>query len=407
MFCVGFPNPKSQENTMDNKLSKPAILGGEPIFKDKLPMVMPDYPSWETVKDQFEEVFTKETIFTKGKYLREFEEKIATHLGVKHAIGLSSCTSGLMLVYKILGLKGEVILPSFTFMATGLALMWIKEVTPVFVDVDPETFTLCPEAVSKAITDKTTAIVAVHTFGNPAKIDALTKIALKHNLQLIFDSAHGLGSTYKGQKLGKYGIAESFSCSPTKLLITGEGGIVTTNNDELAKQLQIGREYGNPGNYDSLFAGMNARMCEFNAIMGIESLNLLDDVVKKRNILVNILTENLSTIPGIKFQHIEPGNISSYKDYCIVIQEKFGLSRDQLVKALKAENIETRNYYDPPLHQQTTFKDINNLNPLTNTQYLSKNAITLPLSSKFNQEHIEKLVLAIERIHKNRQYINT
>ncbi|MEW5818665.1 MAG: DegT/DnrJ/EryC1/StrS family aminotransferase [Cyanobacteriota bacterium] len=394
---------------MNNKtIDKPAILGGTPIFETKLPMVVPDFPTWYSVRDKFEDVFNKETIFTKGKYLREFEENIADHLNVKHAIGLSSCTSGLMLLYRILDLKGEVILPSFTFMATGLSLMWINNLTPVFVDVDPDTFTICPKEVQKHINNNTAAIIGVHTFGNPVHIDELISIAKKNNTKLIFDSAHGLGSLYNGQPLGGYGDAESFSCSPTKLLITGEGGIVTTNNDELANQLRIGREYGNPGNYDSLFAGMNARMCEFNAIMGIESLQMLNNIVNERNRMAKYLKERLSFLQGIKFQFIDQKNVSSYKDFTIVIEEEFELSRDQLVEALKAENIETRNYYSPPLHLQTTFKSFQNRfkEKLPVTEKLSNSAVTLPLSSKFSIEQVDKLCLAIEKIYHYRKEIN-
>lgn len=389
-------------------VDKPAILGGKPIFKNKLPMVVPDYPSWQSVKDKFEDIFEKETIFTKGKYLKQFEKNIAEFLNVKHAICMSSCTSGLMLIYKLLGLKREVILPSFTFMATGQALMWMKDVKPIFVDIDSETFNIDPVKIEKAITPNTSAIVCVHTCGNPANIDKLVEIAQKYNLKLVFDSAHGLGSSYKGKHLGGFGDAESFSCSPTKLLITGEGGVVTTNNDELAENLCIGREYGNPGNYDSLFAGMNARMGEINAAMGIESLKILNRVVKKRNEYAKYIIERLGQISGIRFQKIDPENLSSFKDFTIVIEEPFGLTRDQLVEVLKAENIDTRNYYSPPLHLQTTYKEYlrEYKNKLSVTEKLCKCAVTLPLSSKFSTEEIEKLCVAVEKAYKYRANIN-
>lgn len=389
------------------KNNLPAIMGGESLCKELLPLVKPDFPSWKQVRSKFEDIFKKETIFTRGKYLNTFEFNIAEYICVKHAICLSSCTSGLMLVYKLLGLKGEVILPSFTFMATGQALMWLKDITPIFVDVDPETFNIDPDEVEKAITPKTSAVVGVHIYGNPANIERLTEITKKHNLKLIFDSAHGLGSKYKGQPLGCFGVAESFSCSPTKLVITGEGGIVSTNDDDLADLLRIGREYGNPGNYDSIFAGMNARMGEFNAVMGIESLKKLDGVVKKRNEYANYLRERLGQIPGITFQKINPDNLSSYKDFTIVIGELFEITRNQLAKALLAENIQTRNYYSPPLHLQTTYKEYLSLykGKLPVTEKLSNCAITLPLSSRFTMEEIEKLAFAIEKIYKYRNEI--
>lgn len=391
--------------TISNTI-KPAILGSNPMFTEGLHLTVPDIPSWESVKDRVEELFNSGWL-TKGPYLNELETNMAKFIGTKYAVGLSSCTSGLMLIYKLLELKGEVILPSFTFMATGQALMWMKDITPIFVDIDPDTFNIDPKKVEEAITPNTSAIVGVHIYGNPANVEALEAIAKKHNLKLIFDSAHGLGSLYKGQRLGGFGDAESFSCSPTKLLITGEGGIVTTNNDKLAEGLKLGREYGNPGNYDSLFAGMNARMGEFNALMGIESLKMLDNVVKKRNEFAQYMITRLSKLPGVRFQKINKDDVSSYKDFTIVIEDGFELTRDQLVDALKAENIDTRNYYSPPLHLQTTYKKYKEQyeGKLPVTEKLCNTAVTLPLSSKFTQAEIEKLCEAIENIYKYRDEI--
>lgn len=390
------------------KNRKPAILGYNPIFDRPLQITMPDVPSWDMVKEHLEKLFTS-TFLTKGPYLKEFEEHICQHLNVKNAVGLSSCTTGLLLAYKLLDLKGEVILPSFTFMATGQALMWIENVIPVFVDVDPETFNISPEEVEKAITPQTSAIIGVHVYGNPANIDELTNIAQKYNLKLIFDAAHGLGGTYKGTPIGNFGDLESFSCSPTKLLITGEGGIATTNNDELAEKLVISREYGNPGNYDSIYPGLNGRMAEFNAILGIESLKKLDEVVKKRNEFAICIKNQLQKIPGIKFQKINKDDLCTYKDLTLLIGPEFGLSRDQLGVALNADNVITRNYYSPPLHRQTNYRKFFEKyeNKLPVTDKLSNNAITIPLSSLFTMDILEKLVFSIENIYKHRDNIKS
>lgn len=386
-----------------SQTSKPAILGGSPVFEKTLQLTVPDIPTWDNIKDDLKNLFDT-GMLTKGPKLKEFESNLCKYMGVNNAIGVSSCTSGLMLIYKLLKLKGEVILPSFTFMATGQALMWMKDVTPVFVDIDPETFNINPDEVEKAITPNTTGIIGVHIYGNPSNIDRLTQISKKHNLKLVFDAAHGLGSKYKKKPLGGFGDAESFSCSPTKLLITGEGGVVATNNNELAENLRTAREYGNPGNYDSLFAGMNARMGEFNAIMGIASLKILDEVVRIRNEHADYLRNRLGEIEGLRFQKVNTEDTSSYKDFTLVIEEPFGISRNQLVKALNAENISTRNYYAPPLHLQTTYKDYLNKfkNKLPVTEDISERAVTIPLSSRFSREEIEKLALSIEKIHKFR-----
>jgi dTDP-4-amino-4,6-dideoxygalactose transaminase len=172
-------------------------------------------------------------MLTTNKNVREFEKRTARYLGVKHCVAVSTCTSGLMLVMKGLGLKGEVILPSFTFSASGHPLMW-SGLTPVFAEIKKGTYELDPKSVEKLITKKTSAILATHVFGVPCDIEPLKKLAKKHNLKLIFDAAHAFGSSYKGVKVGNFGDAEVFSCSPTKVLTTGEGGIVATNNAAFA-----------------------------------------------------------------------------------------------------------------------------------------------------------------------------
>jgi dTDP-4-amino-4,6-dideoxygalactose transaminase len=338
---------------------------------------------------------------TKGAHLISFERAIAQHLGVKHATGVSSCTLGLMLTFRGLGLNGDVIVPSFTFMATVSALVWCG-LRPVFADVDSGTTNLDPAAAEAAITPRTTAIVAVHNFGNPADIAGLRAVADRHGLKLIFDAAHGFGALYQGRPVGAQGDAQVFSLSPTKLLIAGEGGIVSTENDELAAFLKKGREYGNDGNYDSEFPGVNARMPEFNALLGLRSLEALEAAARNRNDVTDLYQETLGRLPGIGFQAVCAGDRNSYKDFSITVDAaKFGLSRDELAKALAAENIDTRNYYDPPVHRQKAYSQYYDGQPLPNTEWLASNSLSLPIWSKMDADVIERICAAVERIHLN------
>ena len=270
---------------------KPALLGNKPLFSNTLHIIQPTLPRSETVVPRVRKILAS-GMLTKGKYLREFEGQLEEYLDVEHAVCVSSCTLGLALAYQGLGLEGEVIVPSFTFMATVHPLMWLN-VKPVFVDIDPDTWCIDPVAVEEAITTRTTGIVAVHNFGNPADIKALEDVAQRHNLRLVFDAAHGFGSLYRGEPVGRYGDVEVFSTTPTKLLITGEGGVVTTNDDALADHIRQGREYGNNGDYGSDFAGLNARMPEFNAILGIESLKMLEESAERRNQVVDWFRQRL------------------------------------------------------------------------------------------------------------------
>jgi dTDP-4-amino-4,6-dideoxygalactose transaminase len=352
-----------------------AILGGAPVFDAKIGLVRPVLPDLTELGPGVESIITSGMV-TKGRYLREFEEAVAAHLGVKHAVAVSSCTTGLMLTYQGLGLKGDVVVPSFTFMATVSALVWAGA-RPVFAEVDAGTTNLSPEAAEAAITPNTTAIVAVHNFGNPAEVEALEEIARRRGLKLVFDAAHGFGALCQGKPVGGQGDANVFSLSPTKLLIAGEGGIVATNNDALAEWVRLGREYGNSGNYDSAFAGINARMPEFNALLGLGSLKLLEAAARRRD-------------------------RCSYKDFSITVDgAAFGLTRDELALALGAEGVDTRKYYDPPAHRQTAYRQFAPAGrELPHTDWLAASSLSLPLWSKMDDEVVKNVCRAVTRAHR-------
>jgi dTDP-4-amino-4,6-dideoxygalactose transaminase len=362
------------------KNTQPAILGGKPAFQNMLPMVRPVLPAFSEMAEGIKSILSTGMV-TKGHFMQEFEQALSAHLGVRHAVAVSSCTSGMMLTHKSLGLSGEVIVPSFTFMASVSALIWAG-LTPVFADVDGATHNLNPQAAEDAITPRTTAILAVHQFGNPADISALEQLVRRHGLKLIFDAAHGFGALHQGIPVGRQGHAQVFSLSPTKLLITGEGGIVATNDDELARNIRMGREYGNDGNYDSAFAGLNARMPEFNALLGLRSLARLEQAACNRNETVAIFHEALGQLPGIGFQQVRKGDRHSYRELSLTVEPNlFGLDRDELALALAAENIDTRKYYFPSIHKQTAYQSFYDGRPLPNTDWLSCNSLSLPMWS--------------------------
>jgi dTDP-4-amino-4,6-dideoxygalactose transaminase len=380
--------------------SLPAILGGKPYFSSRIKMVRPVLPDFTELADDVQRILNSGMV-TKGEYLEKFENTIAKHLNVKHAIAVSSCTSGLMLTYRGLNLSGDVVVPSFTFMATISALIW-SGLRPIFADVNPYTTNLDPESAEAAITPNTSAIVAVHNFGNPAQIDGLISVAKRQGIYLIFDAAHGFGAKYQGEPVGSQADAQVFSLSPTKLLITGEGGLVATNDDNLAQQILYGREYGNNGNYDSVIAGLNARMPEFNALMGLKSFKKLEDAARSRNETAHLFHELLGLLPGIGFQTVSSGNQNSYKDFSITIDPvAFGMNRDILARALTAENIDTRKYYQPPAHRQFAYCQYYDEVPLPNTEWLSTHSLSLPIWSNMSSEITSGICEAINRIHEN------
>jgi len=381
------------------KRDRPAILGGTPIFNGTLPILKPSLPDSDDLLVALKNVISTGQI-TNSRYVREFEEKTTDCLEIKNCVAVSSCTSGLMLAVKAMGLTGEVILPSFTFSATGHSLLW-NGITPVFADCVKDTYNIDPKSVENKITRKTSAILAVHIFGNPADADSLSKIAKRNNLKLVFDAAHAFGSCHNGIKVGNFGDVEVFSLSPTKLLISGEGGLVTTENDELAEKIRIGRNYGNPGNYNCEFAGLSARMTEWNAVLAIKMLEFLEENIERRNYIANLFRHRLETLPGISFQHVKLEDKTTWKDYSIIIDsEEFGMHRDILSLALEKENIKTKKYFDPPMHKMKVYEKYFNKaeTKMLVTEYISNNIITLPIYYSLSDNDVENILSAIERI---------
>ena len=384
----------------------PAVLGGAPVFSETVSISRATLPEFDAVVDSYRDIFSTGMV-TNGKYLKEFEERMARYLGVAHAVGVSSASTGLLLTFKALGLKGEVIVPSFTFSMTGHALAW-NGLRPVFVDIDPETCVIDPEKVEKAITPDTCAILGVHIWGNPCQADRLQEIADRHNIPLLFDAAQGTGSRYLERPVGGFGNAEVLSLSPTKLVVSGEGGIVATNDAELARRVRIGRAYGDDGSYDCLYEGMNARMSELHAVLGLASLEMADKNIAHRLKLFDLYRSRLRKLPGIQFQKITPGGVPNGVYFSIIIDsERFGLTRDQLYEALKAEHVDTRRYYHPPMHRQSVNAHLapQYEGKLPNTDKIAANSLTLPMFSHMTEEQVKGVCQAIERLHAHREEV--
>jgi len=355
----------------------------------RVPFVKPDLPALVDLAEGIESAVGS-GVLTKGDQLRRLEAEAVALLGVKHVVGVSSCTVGLALVLKSLatvrgraaagctgrgscplpsgaGLTGgsrptgggsepdEVILPSFIFLAAPAAITWAG-LRPVFVEVDPHTFTIDPAAVEKALTPRTAAIMACHTFGCPCDMPALEAISRRSGVPLLVDAAHGLGSLDRGRQVGAGGLAQVFSMSPTKLVVAGEGGLVATSCDCLAELVRAGREYGNDGQYGCSLPGLNGRLPELSAVVARASLARLDLVAERRRAAADAYAESLAGLPGVVPQSIPSTSRSSWKDFVIAIDPASGgLDRDALRDQLAARGIETRAYFSPACHQMEAF----------------------------------------------------
>ena len=362
--------------------------------------MQPALPPLEEVLRRYPAAYSQGMI-TNGVLVERLERAVAERVGVAHCVAVSSCTSGLMLVLRALGVKRDVILPSFTFFATGHAALW-NNLRPVFADCEPDTWTIDATDVERRITARTSAILAVHVYGNPCAIEELSRIAARHRLKLIFDSAHAFGSRYRGAPVGQFGDAEVFSLSPTKTLISGEGGLVTTNDASLARRLKALRNYGDSGTYDCEMLGLNARMPEFNAALAIAGLDMTEEKVCRHNTIAATYTSALSSVPGLSFQSVRDGCVSTFKDYSVHVSAgAFGATREQFIRDLTAENISTRMYFSPALHQQTLYRKWARGEPpdgLNTTTRVSGGVVSLPIYRSLEDQTVSDVAGAIRRL---------
>ena len=390
-------NPKSNALT--------ALDRAVPAFRERFPFMRPTLPGLEEVIEEYQSAYESGLLTNSGLVAR-LEGAVAERLGVKHCIAVSSCTSGLMMVLRALGLSGEVIVPSFTFFATGHAILW-NGLTPAFANSELDTWNVSPADVERQITGKTSAILAVHLYGNPCDISALEGLAQRRGLKLIFDAAHAFGSAYRGRPIGSFGDAEVFSLSPTKLLVAGEGGLVTTNDAKLAAAVRAMRNYGDTGAYNPEWLGLNARMTEFNAALALRGLALVDAKVRRRNSIAQSYTELLSSLPGVRFQKTHLQDTNTYKDYSIhITPEIVGMTRDALANALLNDNIETKKYFHPPLHQQSLYSKFYDRarNDLSQTEHLADGILSLPIYESLPDETVSKVAETLKRlVHSERE----
>ncbi|MBB5849922.1 DegT/DnrJ/EryC1/StrS family aminotransferase [Amycolatopsis umgeniensis] len=371
-------------------------------FPELVPMVRPTVETDAEMELAVKEIL-QSGMLTNGRYVKEFEEAAAAYLGVDHAVAVSSCTTGLMLVFRCLDLTGDIVVPSFTFMASGHAVGWAGNRVR-FADSDPRTWTLDPGAVAPLVPE-VAGVLAVHTFGVPCDTVSLQELCDSRGLPLIIDAAHGFGSRYPdGSMVGGKGVAEVFSLSPTKTLSTGEGGLITTKDAALAARLRMAREYGNPGDYDSRFTGLNGRMTEVSGFMGLHALKRFSRWLDIRRSLAARYRSCLDGVPGLEFQVVPEGAASSYKDLGIRVDAaRFGMTRDVLAERLGQENVSSRKYFSPALHQQTAYRHIPAAADLSVTEELASSMITLPLYSHMPAQVVDEICDIVREIHATAQ----
>jgi dTDP-4-amino-4,6-dideoxygalactose transaminase len=385
-------------------MTRLALLGGQPAFASGLAFVQPASPPLERVIARLRPSYDR-GMLTNGPLVRQLEDEVAARLGVPHVVAVSSCTAGLMLTVQALIRSGQsVLLPSFTFAATAHAAAWAGGV-PRFAECRTDDFLLDVDDAAERVAGAA-AVVATHVFGAPCHPEGVEALAAGRGIPVVFDAAHALGAVRRQRPVGGFGAAEVFSLSPTKVVVGGEGGLVTTNDGALAGVIRTGRDYGNPGNYDSVFAGLNARLSELHAAMALESLRELDEHLARRRHLVARYCAGLAGVPGVRAQRVAPDDESTHKDFTIVVDEvAFGVDRDTLVAALRAEGIDTRRYFSPPVHRHTAYRSGPDAH-LPRTDWLAARVVSLPLWRDLDAASVEIVAEVVARVHRHAEEIS-
>ncbi|MGH8426764.1 MAG: DegT/DnrJ/EryC1/StrS family aminotransferase [Gammaproteobacteria bacterium] len=375
-----------------------AINGAPPAFDEPLHVGRPNIGDREAFLRRVNEILDNRWLTNNGPVVQEFERRIAAHLGVKHCVAMCNGTIALEIAIRALGLEGEVIVPSWTFVATAHALYW-QDITPVFADIDPATHNLYPEAVRRMITPRTTGIIGVHLWGRPAPADELQSIANEHGLKLMFDAAHAFGCNYHGRSIGNFGACEVLSFHATKVFNTFEGGAVVTNDDELAEAMRLMRNFGFSGYDNVIHPGTNGKMPEINAAMGLVNLDALPQFIETNLRNYRAYAEALSGINNIRLLAYDPKTNPNYQYVVVEAQPDSGVDRDCIVAALQAENILARKYFWPGCHGMKPYRD---LYPhagmlLPNTKKVADRVIVLPTGSSVGYDEIS-IISALLRV---------
>ena len=320
---------------------------------------------------------------------------------MRHCVAVASCTAGLMLSLRACDLSGDVVAAVVHVLGHRPRRRLERAAAGRSPTSGPTTLLLDPDAVARSAGVRTSAILATHTYGTPCDVEALEAFARRNGIRLFFDAAHAFGSRRGATMVGGFGDAEVFSLSPTKVLIAGEGGIIATNDDSLAERCRIGRDYGNPGDYDTRFVGLNARMSELHAATALASLRGPGGAHRAAQPAGRAVPQGAwPTRPGSTSRPWLEGDRSTYKDFTILVDpERFGMDAAATAAALAAEGIQTRRYYSPPVHRQRAYRWVGPANGgLPETDRAAARVLTLPLWTPMTDEQVDGVGAAMARL---------
>lgn len=342
------------------------------------------FPPIEEYTQQLERVWRNQWLTNRGELLLELEEKLKAKLDVSNIIVMNNGTIPIQIALQVLGQQGEIITTPFSYVATTAAILW-EHCTPVFVDIHPDYLTIDETKIEQAITAKTTAILATHVFGNPCAIEAIEAIAAKHQLRVIYDAAHAFGVTYNGKSIFEYGDVSTCSFHATKLFHTGEGGALFCNDEALNHQLFYSHNFGHNGPLEFHGLGINGKISELQAAMGLSVLPHMEKIVSSRKKVVDLYAAQLDFTKLTALQ-IRPNTTWNYSYYPVVFETETQLLAVQ--KVLNENNIFPRRYFYPSLN---TIPYVNGEN-MPVSESIASRVMCLPLYKGMLKEDVTRII---------------
>jgi dTDP-4-amino-4,6-dideoxygalactose transaminase len=370
-----------------------AIFTGNPRFAETLHVGRPNIGDRAALMERLNRMLDNRWLTNNGPLVQELESRIASYVGVDHCVAVCNATIGLEIAIHALGMTGEVIVPSFTFVATVHALQ-LQGLTPVFCDVDPATHCMDPRHAESLITARTTGILGVHVWGRPCAVDELTAIAKEHNLKLAFDAAHAFACSHGGRMIGSFGDLEVFSFHATKFLNSFEGGAITTNDAGLAAKLRLMRNFGFAGLDLVTSIGTNGKMSEASAAMGLTSFESIDEFIGHNKTIHDRYHTELAGIEGITVASLDGQARQNYQYVVIEIDaDEAGMSRDEIAEVLRAENVAARRYFHPGVHRMEPYATLfpNAGASLPQTERLTDRVLVVPNGTSVSESDVTQI----------------
>lgn len=385
---------KSAEVTPERTL---AVLGGTPLFDDLLHVGRPNIGDRARFLDRVEEMLDRRWFSNDGPLVREFERKVAEYVGVRHCVAMCNATVALEIATRALGVRGEVILPAYTFVATAHAMQW-QGITPVFADMDPATHNIDPASIERLITPRTGAIVGVHVWGRGCDTEAIEAIGRSHGIPVMYDAAHAFGCSTAGRMIGGFGACEVFSFHATKFLNSFEGGAVVTDDDTLAERMRMMRNFGFAGLDRVMALGVNGKMTEVCAAMGLTSLEAIDTLIARNEENFSWYRRALADLPGLRLIQYDQRERNNYQYVVVEVDPEVApLDRDEIVAVLHADRVLARKYFWPGVHRGEPYRTmLAGAEPLLPaTTQVAASVLILPTGQTINAVVIERIVQLI------------